>query len=62
MTNYSLKTGEVVQVDNILDILLMSDQEYSEWEASVIGTQQNSLSSDLPKTEGRDWTGLEPLD
>ena len=59
MTNYSLKTGEVVQVENILTILLMSDAEYAEWEASVLGTQQYSVSMDLPRSEPRDWTGFE---
>lgn len=51
MTNYSLKTGEVVQVENILTILLMSDSEYLEWEASVLGTQQYDVSIETePRT------------
>jgi hypothetical protein len=62
MTNYSLKTGEVVQVENIMDILFMTDAEFNEWEASVMGTQQHGLSLDISKSEPRDWTGLEPLD
>ena len=59
MTNYSLKTGEVVQVDDITTILFMTDEEYFQWEASVLGTQQHSTAAaPLGESNARDWTGL----
>lgn len=60
MTNYSLKTGEVVQVENIAAIYLMTDAEYLEWEASVLGTQQHSPASvPLGQSDGREYTQIE---
>lgn len=59
MTNYSLKTGEVVQVEDITSILFMSDEEYFQWEASVLGTQQHSAAAaPLGESNARDWTDL----
>ena len=45
MTNYTLKSGEVIKVD-ILHILSMSDEQLERWESEQLGKHQNSTGYD----------------